>query len=53
MIEEGDADLEPGWDCETPPARDRGLPFLSGVPDGIPPPGPASDDLRGRARKRK
>ena len=50
-MEEGDADLEPGCDCETPPARDLGRPFLSGVPEGRPPPGPASEDFLGRAEK--
>ena len=47
-MEEGEADLEPGCDCETPPARDLGLPDLSGVPVGSPPPGP-SDGFLGRA----
>ena len=50
-MEEGEADLDPGCDWETPPARDLGRPFLSGVPEGRPPPGPASDDFRGRAEK--
>lgn len=49
-MEEGEADLDPGCDWETPPARDLGRPFLSGVPEGRPPPGPASDDFRGRDR---
>ena len=49
MMEEGEADLEPGWDWETPPALDLGLPDLSGVPVGRPPPGPSSDGFRGRA----
>ena len=41
MMEEGEADLEPGCDWETPPALDLGLPDLSGVPVGSPPPGPS------------
>ena len=42
-MEDGDADLEPGWDCDTPPGpRDLGRPdLLSGVPVGSPPPGPS------------
>ena len=48
-MEEGEAEREPGWDCDTPPGpRDRGLPDLSGVPDGSPPPG-ASLGFRVRA----
>ena len=48
-MEEGEADLEPGCDWETPPALDLGRPDLSGVPVGRPPPGPSSDGFRGRA----
>ena len=48
-MEEGEADLDPGCDCETPPARDLGLPDLSGVPEGSPPPGPTSLGFLGRA----
>ena len=48
-MEEGEADLEPGCDCETPPALERGLPALSGVPVGSPPPGPTSEGFLGRA----
>ena len=53
-MEEGEADLEPGWDCDTPPGpRDLGLPDLSGVPVGSPPPGPSwSEPFLGRAEIR-
>ena len=51
LMEDGEADRDPGCDCDTPPGpRDLGLPDLSGVPVGRPPPGPSwSEFLRGRA----
>ena len=50
-MEDGEAERDPGCDCDTPPGpRDLGLPDLSGVPVGRPPPGPSwSEFLRGRA----
>ena len=53
-MEDGEADLDPGCDWDTPPGpRDLGLPDLSGVPVGRPPPGPSwSEFLRGRAENK-
>ena len=53
MMDEGEADLEPGCDWETPPALDLGRPDLSGVPVGSPPPGPRSDGFLWRAEGKK